>query len=252
MAEENPILRRLILAGLAVTGASYAGYRFLLKPWWLGWGVVPDEAAAALPGDEVIPAAATSETRGITIDATPAAVWPWLVQMGHGRAGWYSYDMIDMAGASADAIDPELQDLKVGDVMPTHPGGGFLVKLLDPGRALVLYADTELMQQQADAARAAGTEQAPTNIRATGAFMENAQPTDFAASWAFVLEQLPTGQTRLIERVRTRFGESDKPWTRYTLPVMGFGVFVMVRRQLLGIQRRVEGHPAPQPVELRA
>jgi hypothetical protein len=82
--------------------------------------------------------------------------------------------------------------------------------------------------------------------------MENAQPQEFAASWAFVLEPIEGGGTRLIERVRTRFGETDKPWTRFTLPVMGFGVFVMVRRQLLGIRARVEGHTALRPEAVAA
>jgi hypothetical protein len=244
------MLRRLTVAMLAAAGLGYAGYRFVVQPWWRSWGVVPEEATAKLPGDEVIPDAATSETRGITINASPAAVWPWLVQMGYGRGGWYSYDMVDMAHPSADGILREHQDLKVGDIVPTHPGGGFLVKLLEPGRALALYADTKLMEEQAEAARTSAVEEASANVRAAGAFMENAQPTDFAASWALVLEPRPDGGTRLIERVRTKFGDSDKPWTRYTLPVMGFGVFAMVRKQLLGIKQRAERQPVPLPQEV--
>ena len=81
------------------------------------------------------------------------------------------------------------------------------------------------------------------DLQAAGAFMTNAQPADFNASWAIVLRPQPDGRTRLVERVRVRFGDPEpgKPWTRYTLPLMGFGVFVMVRRQLLGIRDRVEG-----------
>ncbi len=75
--------------------------------------------------------------------------------------------------------------------------------------------------------------------------MENAQPAEFSATWAFILEELPSGQTRLIERFRVRFGETDKPWTRYTLPFMGFGVFVMMRKQLLGIKQRAEAVAGP-------
>jgi hypothetical protein len=70
--------------------------------------------------------------------------------------------------------------------------------------------------------------------------MESTQPVDFAATWAFVLDPLPDGGTKLIERFRVRFGETDKPWTRYTLPVVGFGVFVMMRKQMLGIKQRAE------------
>jgi hypothetical protein len=234
------MLRRLILTLAALAGAGYAGYRFVVAPWWRSWGVVPEEAGRPLPGDELIDTIGASETRGLTIAATPAEIWPWLLQMGYGRAGWYSYDVVDMAGSSSDAILPELQDLKVGDVVPTHPGGGFLVKILEPERALVLYSDTELVEKQAAAAREAGEEAAAPNVKATGALLENAQPTEFRASWAFVLEPLPGGQTRLVERFRVFFGASDKPWTRYTLPMMGFGVFVMVRRQLLGIRERAE------------
>jgi hypothetical protein len=234
------MLRRLILTLAALAGAGYAGYRFVVAPWWRSWGVVPEEAARPLPGDELIDTIGASETRGVTISATPAEIWPWLLQMGYGRAGWYSYDMVDMAGSSSDAILPELQELKVGDVVPTHPGGGFLVRILEPERALVLYSDSELIETQAAAAREAGTDGASANVKATGALLENAQPTEFKASWAFVLEPMPGGQTRLVERFRVFFGDSDKPWTRYTLPMMGFGVFVMVRRQLLGIKERVE------------
>ena len=70
--------------------------------------------------------------------------------------------------------------------------------------------------------------------------MAAAQPTDFAASWAFVLEDLGDGRCRLIERVRTRFGGKRQPFTPVLLPALGFGVFLMVRRQMLGIRERVE------------
>ena len=99
----------------------------------------PDQASRRLPGDEIVPEPVAIETRGITIDAPPATVWPWLVQMGYGRAGWYSYDQLDQRGASADEIVPAWQELAVGDILPTHPGGGFEVAILEaparPGRA---------------------------------------------------------------------------------------------------------------------
>ena len=116
------------------------------------------------------------------------------------------------------------------------PGGGFLVKAIEPNRALVLYLDHELVRDQA----AVASEATPANIRAAGAFMEGTQPTEFAVSWAFVLEPDGAG-TRLVERTRVKFGAGDdRPWTRFTLPLMGFGVFVMMRRQLLGIKERAE------------
>ncbi len=227
----------LILAALGATGVVVAR---LLDQWRRTWGVSPVEAIKSLPGDDLVPNAATSETRGITIDAPVSAVWPWLVQMGYGRGGWYSYDQIDMGTPSATAIIPELQQLAVGDLLPTHPGGGFEVKVLEPEHALAVYSDTALVQHQLAEARAGGAEAPTLNVQATGAAMSAAQPGEFAASWAFVLEPLDGDRSRLVERVRTWFGGDEQPWMRYTLPLMGFGVFVMVRRQLLGIRTRVE------------
>ena len=90
------------------------------------------DADRALAGDDIVAPAPTIETRSIEIDAPPSDVWPWLVQMGYGRAGWYSYDSIDMAGGSTRRIVPEWQSLDVGDVVPTHPGGGFEVRAMLP------------------------------------------------------------------------------------------------------------------------
>jgi hypothetical protein len=238
-------MRKVLFAMAAAAAAAAVTYRFAVRPWWKSWGVTPEEATEVLPGDDVIANPNAGETRAITVHAPAAAVWPWLVQMGYGRGGWYSYDAMDMQGSSAFRILPEFQDLKVGDLVPTFPGGGFVVSRLEPNRALVLYLDTDLVRQQAEAAKASGITDEPANIRATGALMENAQPVEFSASWAFVLDEQPNGQTRLIERFRVRFGETDKPWTRYTLPFMGFGVFVMMRKQLLGIKRRVESAVGP-------
>ena len=169
--------------------------------------------------------------------------------MGYGRAGWYSYDSIDMAGASSRRIVPEWQALRVGDVVPTHPGGGFEVRAVERGRALVLYSDTESVARQADAARTAGATGSAANVQATGAFMGATQPADFTASWAFVLEPMTGGRTRLIERFRVTFGATDKPWTAVTLPVVGFGVFLMMRKQMLGIRDRAEAGAGSRAIE---
>jgi len=232
-------MKRILLAGLAIGGAVVA-YRRVIRPWWWSWGIDELVIARALPGDHLVPDVSTADTRWIEIDVPPADVWPWLIQMGYGRAGWYSYDSIDMAGASSRRIAPEWQSLAPGDVVPTHPGGGFEVREIETDRALVLYTDTELVKRQAEAARRMGESRAAANVEATGALLAAAQPADFAASWAFVLEPLPDGHTRLIERFRVRFGESDKPWTELTLPFIGFGVFLMTRKQMLGIRDRAE------------
>jgi hypothetical protein len=164
--------------------------------------------------------------------------------MGYGRAGWYSYDAIDMAGASSRRVVPEWQSLDVGDVVPTHPGGGFEVRIVEPEEALVLYSDTAVVVGQAEAARVAGATGPAPNVQATGAFLGATQPTEFSASWAFVLEPV-AGRTRLIERFRVRFGDTDKPWTVMTLPAVGFGVFLMMRKQMLGIRDRAQASKSP-------
>ena len=79
-------------AGLAVAMGVAAAllilYRFAVRPWQHRWGATDEEVRRAMPGDGVIPTA-TSTTRAITIEAAPEQVWPWLVQIGYGRAGWY-------------------------------------------------------------------------------------------------------------------------------------------------------------------
>ena len=116
------------------------------------WGVMPSDANRPLAGDDLIADPGIVDTRSLVIDAPPAAVWPWLAQLGFGRGGWYSYDRMDMAGSSADRILPQFQDLAPGDIVPTHPGGGFLAKVVEPQQALVLYLDHELVRSQAEAA----------------------------------------------------------------------------------------------------
>ena len=86
-----------------------ASPRFLTAPlyrhWHLRWGATNAEAAAAMPGDEIVPDASLTATRAITIAAPPEQVWPWIVQIGTGRAGFYSYDLFDNATRpSADRI----------------------------------------------------------------------------------------------------------------------------------------------------
>ena len=226
------------------------------RRWWLDWGIHPDETTRELPGDEVVPDPVASETRGITIEASPEHVWPWLVQMGFGRAGWYSYDRLDMRGKSADGINEAWQTLKVGDIMPTHPGGGFEVVSVEPGRSLVLRTDTALVTTQAAAAEGAAkareeslagsdepietveTEKIPAGLAASGAIL-GATPQEFSASWSFVLEPLGGGRTRLIERFRVWYGESGFG-SHVVMPAVGFGVFVMLQRQMVGIKARAE------------
>jgi len=225
---------RIAIAGAVIGTAAGVSISRAARSWRT-WGVDPSEAVKPLPGDELVEAPTAVETRGLTIDAPPEAVWPWLVQMGFDRAGWYSYDALDMRGASADRILPAFQDLAIGDVVPVSQDGGFTVKVVDPGKALVLYTDTALVEEQAKG-HADREVETPTGLAATGAFLRQA-PRQFAASWAFALEPVEGGRTRLVERFRVWFGASG-PSFRVVGPMMGFGVFVMVRRQLLGIAER--------------
>jgi hypothetical protein len=229
--------KRLIM-GASIAAAGWAGY-VSLRRWWNTWGVEPEEASKPLPGDAIVPDGETLLTRGITIDAPPDAVWPWLAQMGYGRGGWYSYDQLDMKGRSAEGIRPEFQSLAVGDMVPTHPNGGFEVKLVEPGRALVVYLDGALAERQAKAQAGSISMTETPGLAASGRFLRTASPPDYAVSWAFVLEPVGSDQTRLIERVRGRFGPATIG-SRTMLPLMGFGVFVMTRKQMLGIRNRAE------------
>ncbi len=243
------MLKRLFVFGAAAASAGAALGYVKVRAAFKTWGINPDEATMALPGDDLVPEAEAVDTRGIEIGAPPEAVWPWLVQMGYGRAGWYSYDELDMNHPSVEHLVPELQHVKVGDIFPTHPGGGFEVKLVKPAKALVLYADRELVEAQAKSAREAGTtmDAASPNVRATGMYLDASMPGDFRASWAFVLEPLPGGRTRLIERFRGRMELPRDAGPSFAPELAGrallFGLFVMVRRQMLGIRDRAEGRP---------
>ncbi len=233
---------------IAVVGAAgaagAAAYAFAVRPWWRSWGVDPAATDLALPGDDLVADPLVTETRSLEIGAPPDAVWPWLVQMGYNRAGWYSYDVVDMKGASVDAIVPELQNLAVGDFVPNAPDTAFEVKAVEPGRALVLYADEQLVERQVAAAREKreggdAVEATPANLQAAGKMMPSMR--GFAFSWAFVLEPLDGGtRTRLVERLRVRMEAPAGPASVVMGEAFGFGVFTMVRKQMLGIRDRAE------------
>jgi len=118
------------LGTITVLGA----YRLWIQPWQHRWGATDEEIRRAMPGDDLIPDAA-STTRAITIAAPPEQAWPWLVQLGYSRGGWYSYDWIDNdSQPSADRIIPELQQLQVGDQILMIPGMGPRVREVEPNR----------------------------------------------------------------------------------------------------------------------
>ena len=233
------MFRRIALILASLGAALAATYLFAVRPLVKHWGVDPAEAQRILPGDDLVSSPQASDTRGLTIAAPPSAVWPWLVQMGYGRGGWYSYDAIDMSRKSVSEIHPEWQSLAIGDVVPTDPRGGFVVKAIDPEKALVLYYDTALMQAQTAAAADPAAESTPVNLRATGKALGTMTPPEFAISWAFVLEPMPDGGTRLIERFRLA-GEMTGRAAAVSGTALGMGIFAMARKQMLGIQARAE------------
>ena len=193
-----------LLAGLA---AACLAYIRIIRPWHLHWGATAAEVQRALPGDKLVRDASLVATRAVTIHAPPGAVWPWLLQMGYRRAGWYSYDAIDNGGVHTSRIIPELQHLSVGDTLLTGPTGGFRVEELHPERSLVLLIRGERAGLGGD-------------ISAT-----------------IVLEPLAERQTRLILRLRARFsGFGGRLYGVF----FDVGDFVMVRKMLLGIKERAE------------
>jgi len=123
--KKTTILKRLS-AALVQFGIIMAAYIYVARPYQLHWGATALEITRPMPGDERRGEPAFLATRAITIDDTPENIWPWLVQMGYGRAGFYGYDVIENLGSesgiySADRILPEFQNFKVGDEIPLSP-----------------------------------------------------------------------------------------------------------------------------------
>ena len=172
-----------------------------------------DERTRTLPGDELIEQPIGSLDHAITIRRPRHDVWPWLAQMGAGsRAGWYSYDFLDNGRqSSAERVIPNLQPLAVGMIVPALPGvkDGFTLLAFEPERFLILGW-----------------------VTAEGARL---------MTWAFVLEDGDKGSTRLIARARGGPGYHfhGLPWW-VAKPVVTIIHFIMQRKQLLGIARRVE------------
>ena len=197
------------MIGRAVAGAAAAvGVYFLfLRERCLTWGATPEEAASHLPGDELLDGANMVTTRAITIAAPPSAVFPWLVQMGVGRGGAYTYDWIEnLLGLdmhSADRIVPELQHLEVGDVLPMQgEGTGMRVEILEPNQVFALRSE------------------------------------DGRWVWAFILVGDDKG-TRLISRNRISL-DGASLGLKLGMVVMEPGSLVMEHKMLLGIKQRAE------------
>ncbi|MBS2018830.1 MAG: hypothetical protein JST00_38540 [Deltaproteobacteria bacterium] len=180
------------------------------------------ENVAPLAGDNLLPDAEAQITHGIEIHATPEAIWPWLVQMGLGRGGFYSVDAVDNLGArSAREVHPELQRLHVGDVIPadSERGDGFEVLAIVPNRALILGGLWDATARQ----------QLPFDATRPDRFWH--------VTWAFVLEPIDATTTRLHVRARAAFPKSGTIHAAWIRPVHG----LMETTQLRHLAARVEG-----------
>jgi hypothetical protein len=232
-------IQLILLAAVSAVVALVVSYVAIVRPRVKSWGFDPEEAELAFPGDDLVSEPSAIETRGITIDAPPDKVWPWLVQMGFGRGGWYSYGMLDNKGTSADSILPEHQSLQPGDMVKIDKISGFEVKAVEPGRSLVLFTNTELARSQVEKAanEAVGEDQAAASRMS--AMMANKSYPDVAASWSFLLQPTDDGKTRLIERFRAQTPDNG-PANSFLGEIMGTGIVLLTRKQMIGIKERVE------------
>jgi hypothetical protein len=196
----------IVLLGLFLLGLVYG---FPVRRWFRRRGATDAELVRPMAADAEVANPNYKTTLAVTIDAPPAAIWPWLVQMGYRRGGLYSYDWLDrlfgyLDRPSSEQILPEFQDLRAGDVIPIGKSPGFPVKAIERDRMLLLAGQTDEVH------------------------------------WAWELGLFPAGEnkTRLISRNRVQAPRSLK--TRVLFMVMEPAAFIMTRKMLLGIKRRSE------------
>jgi hypothetical protein len=187
-------------------------YLLVVRPAQLRWGARPEELARPLPGDDLVAEPSLRATRAITIAGRPEDIWPWVVQIGYERAGFYGYDLIENLGSArgvrSDAnIVPELQNLKVGDRVYMSRIAYLVIYSMSPRRFLV--------------------------------WTDEASPPHGA--FTFALFPIDERHTRLVIRARLRYHWTDR---RILLDLFTeFGDHVAVPRMLIGIRDRVEGRP---------
>ena len=190
-----------VVAGIAIAAGIVAVYVAVVGPWQRRWGATDAEVERPMPGDDVLGPGAASTTRAITIRAPRERVFPWLLQIGYGRGGWYSYDWIDNDGRpSADAIDPRLQRLAVGDRIEMLPGLGPTVTEIAPNQYILCGGDTD--------------------------------------TWCLEVREDDAGRTRLTSRWRQRW---PRTFATYAwIAVVDPGAFVMEQRMLRTIRALAE------------
>jgi hypothetical protein len=180
----------------------------------LRWAVTDQEVSEPLPGDGLLRMADLTATRAISINAGPTGVWPWLVQIGQGRGGFYSYEILEnLVGRAdihnADHVVPDWQELHVGDQVRLHPEVSLVVADLEVGTSLVLRGGVPMGHVAA--------------------------PYDF--TWAFCLRTRDDGSTRLLVRERYAY---TRWWARPLVEGVSIVSFVMTHRMLRGIKVRAE------------
>ena len=184
-----------------------SAYMLAIRPWHLTWGATEVEVGRSMPGDDVVPHPSFNATRAVTVEALPEEIWPWIVQMGYRRAGFYSYDRLDNHGIpSAEEIVADLQNISVGDEIPLTKSSYVRVVSLEPNQSMVWTH----------------------------------QPDDDppAFSWTWGLYREAGARTRLVTRLRVSYDWNAGP----ILPTLAFDVFelIMMRKCMLGIKRRAE------------
>jgi proline iminopeptidase len=217
------------VAGAA--GVAAFAYGAWVRPRIVRWGATADEVEGEFPGREVVREGRRSTTMAVTIGAPPRDVWPWLVQLGWGRGGWYSWDALDNARRpSAREVHPEWQDLAVGDRLQFWaPGAGvsdaYEVAMFEPGRFLGLYGLSDLR----------------------GRWLDPAQPRPAAymeGLWGFQLNELSGERTRLVvsgyQTIRPRWLERFESYWLFP-PV----VWIMQARMLAVLKRNIERASRP-------
>ena len=187
----------------------------LYRKWHRHWGATPTEVTEPLPGDALLPHAQFRSTRAITIDATPDAVWPWLVQVGCGRAGFYSNDLLDNLGhPSATTIVADLQHIEIGQWIPMSASS-------TPSDRTAFRVRSFVVEESLLWAKPDGT-------------------------WAWRLTPVEDHGTRLVTRIHAVY-DWHHPFTAvFGMLLMEFGDFAMQRRMLRGIKARAEScDPTP-------
>ncbi len=195
---------RGLLGALVAASAGVIVYVRWLRPYQMHWGATPGEIERSLPGDEIFPAPTWNATRAVTVAATPEEIWPWLLQIGWGRAGWYGYDWADNGFRhSSWEILGEHQHIALGKAFPMSPFSEVRCYAFEPNRWMLWR---------------------------TG---------DSAGTWLWYLDPIDGTRTRLITRMRDRYHWRDPIALAQQLAVDLFDIFFM-RKCLLGIKARAE------------